>query len=924
LQKHYGITTRHKGDNVNSNESVPNTMFKPIKVIDIELNRPFTDIECMHGYEFIQALVRLHGTPIGSAKIPLIDGYCSASVLSKIILKKHNQAIIRHLLHDRLMAPSQSGDLHISHLLDIPHAVYNGCLPLVTVAVCTRNRTHDLARCLDSLNHLNYPYLDILIVDNAPDDNATEQLLRTKYPHVRYIPEPRPGLNWARNRAIAEARGEIIAYTDDDVVVDPEWVRALAEVFADDSEVMAITGLVVPYELETDAQILFEQHGGFGRGFERKWYHINRENSAKVTSRYGHTGRFGTGANMAYRRILFDYIGCFDPALDVGTVTNGGGDLEMFFRVLKEGYLLVYEPGALVRHCHRRELEQLRAQIATWGTGSQSYFVRSVLAYPDERFAIIRLELQKLCNKYIRYLILLFIRKMYNTRKVFLTELRIAETHTFLRGLFRYQKAHRTAVEIASVYGPIKQTHTPKTPIQKTTIPHTSNAIAVRIIDINHPLHALTDITNYNHVRVFVTRDGIPLGTIDIANYRKPVGVTRLRDAIVENLYSKLSGLNDSNSQSQIQTTPLSTLIRLYSSTEDQPITMRAKLSTNVPVSIIVKTHGTSDGLRDCLRCLGNQESSRYVDITVLNNNPDTNLAASIVAEFSGITLVNEFHKGQAYAFHKEFVTNKGDIIIVIDDMVIMPADWMEKLIAPFSRSDVMIVTGNALPQELETTAQILFEKHFGVVRSFEPKEADGDWFKSFRRNAVPIWDLGSMTNVAFRTSIFNHPQIDLTDETLNMSTSVDYVTYHYLCYRVLKAGYTLMYEPSAFVWYKYPKDMPSLYRWLYHHSKGHVVYQFTTLIRDHDLRALSQLMIKIPEMHFFRFVRRLYGKNKYPLSFLAIEATGNLTGLFTLFKKIRYDKHKDNNKPSLSVSGIYQSEKIYHTDTEGDAVKCQ
>ena len=169
----------------------------------------------------------------------------------------------------------------------IPYTV--DLLPLVTVAVCTRDRTAQLAGCLDSLGRLDYPALDVLVVDNAPSDPATARLVGERYPQVRYVCEPRPGLNWARNRAIAEARGEIIAYTDDDVVVDPGWVRALAHVFAQHPEVMAVTGLVVPYELETEAQMFFERYGGFGRGFERKWYPVDRQSSGQLTE-YIRTG----------------------------------------------------------------------------------------------------------------------------------------------------------------------------------------------------------------------------------------------------------------------------------------------------------------------------------------------------------------------------------------------------------------------------------------------------------------------------------------------------------------------------------------------------------------------------------------------------------------------------------------------------------
>lgn len=88
---------------------------------------------------------------------------------------------------------------------------------------------------------------------------------------MRYVCEPLPGLDNARNRAALTAHGEIVAYTDDDVVVDVNWVRGLAEVFVLDVDVTAVTGLVLPLELETESQALFEEYGGFSRGFNRTW-----------------------------------------------------------------------------------------------------------------------------------------------------------------------------------------------------------------------------------------------------------------------------------------------------------------------------------------------------------------------------------------------------------------------------------------------------------------------------------------------------------------------------------------------------------------------------------------------------------------------------------------------------------------------------
>jgi GT2 family glycosyltransferase len=258
------------------------------------------------------------------------------------------------------------------------------------------------------------------------------------------VQEPRPGLDWARNRAIHEAKGEIIAYTDDDVIVDPLWVSALVRVFEEDPAVMAVSGLVAPYEMETPAQVLFERYGGFGRGFKRIWYHQRDTNRSDPFFHIG-AGRFGTGANMAFRRSVFRDIGEFDPALDVGTVTNGGGDLEMFFRVLEEGHTLVYEPAALVWHRHRKTYEELRVQLTNHGIGLYSYFVRSMQNYPQRRTDIIRFGLWWFWYWNIRRLL-----KSYIIRPRVPRDLIVAELRGALIGLRRYPKARRAAEEIRS------------------------------------------------------------------------------------------------------------------------------------------------------------------------------------------------------------------------------------------------------------------------------------------------------------------------------------------------------------------------------------------------------------------------------------------------------------------------------------------
>jgi cellulose synthase/poly-beta-1,6-N-acetylglucosamine synthase-like glycosyltransferase len=355
-----------------------------VKLICIDLAAPLPGVPpCTEGEQWV--LVRLHGDPLGMVYPPR-EG-CSATELARIVSDAHGWAIAQHLLADRF-GEQRPVDVLASIPASCPrHAIAPNTR--VTAAVCTRHRASQLASCLDALTALDYPrpLLDVIVVDNAPVDASTRDLV-ARYPGVRYVCEPRPGLDNARNRAIEEARGEILAYTDDDVIVDRGWVRAIARAFEEEPHAMCVTGLVVPDELDTPSQILFERYGGFGRGF-RRWVH--RVEGASAMRHHGGTGRFGTGANMAFRTRFFAEQGRFDPHLDVGTPASGGGDLEMFFRVLKHGHALVYEPAALVRHRHRRTYPELRTQIANNGIGFYAYLTRTARAYPDERLQALRL-----------------------------------------------------------------------------------------------------------------------------------------------------------------------------------------------------------------------------------------------------------------------------------------------------------------------------------------------------------------------------------------------------------------------------------------------------------------------------------------------------------------------------------------------------
>ncbi|MGH7512019.1 MAG: glycosyltransferase family 2 protein [Gemmatimonadales bacterium] len=235
----------------------------------------------------------------------------------------------------------------------------------VTVALCTRGRTTMLARALDSLLAQRPAADEIIVVDNAPPDGASRELVRTRYPTVRYVEEPVEGLDFARNRALATASGDVVAFLDDDAVAGEGWVGALAAVFAGEPGVAVCTGRVDALGQGTVGERIFEANGGFSRGVAR--VRLPADAGTRLHGRpvplIAWAVSVGSGCSYAVRREVAVALGGFDEALDLGSILPGGGDHDLLWRALEAGYSVVYEPAARAWHEHRASAVGVHGQI---------------------------------------------------------------------------------------------------------------------------------------------------------------------------------------------------------------------------------------------------------------------------------------------------------------------------------------------------------------------------------------------------------------------------------------------------------------------------------------------------------------------------------------------------------------------------------
>ena len=271
--------------------------------------------------------------------------------------------------------------------------------PSMTIAVCTRERPESLEMALGSIMEQHYPRFDVLVVDNAPVTQGTREVvtrLAGKHPEIRYEVEPRPGLSWARNRAAELATGEVVAWVDDDVVCDPWWATEVARGFLEVPDADVVTGTVVPSELATRSQLMFDRYGSVRRrrGFARAVFSAGTPGGQ---SPLYPLPPFGIGANMAFRREAVERIGGFDTALGAGTLTRSAEDTAAFSVILLAGGIVVYQPSAVVHHHHRQDDGALRSLMLGHGRGLGAFYTSIVLRRPA-----VALELARLLPRALR------------------------------------------------------------------------------------------------------------------------------------------------------------------------------------------------------------------------------------------------------------------------------------------------------------------------------------------------------------------------------------------------------------------------------------------------------------------------------------------------------------------------------------------
>ncbi len=235
----------------------------------------------------------------------------------------------------------------------------------ISIIIPTYNRCESLKTTLDSVlaqeTNNNFDY-EVIVVDNNSTDKTKELLDSYKRSHkerFRYIFEPEQGVSCARNRGIKEAKGEILAFTDDDCVVTNNWLSEIRNEFNNNALLTLLAGRTLRLNRESEKFSL-------------------RTPKQRAEFKFPYSPwEIGHGNNLAVKKGKLKKIGKFDNSFRLS-----GEDTDLIYRLLKTGNKVFYSPNLLVYHNHiRRNQNDSRYTGEYYARGRGAFFIKHIFNF---------------------------------------------------------------------------------------------------------------------------------------------------------------------------------------------------------------------------------------------------------------------------------------------------------------------------------------------------------------------------------------------------------------------------------------------------------------------------------------------------------------------------------------------------------------
>jgi glycosyltransferase involved in cell wall biosynthesis len=259
--------------------------------------------------------------------------------------------------------------------------------PSVSVVVSASTDLRTVERCLRSILRSDYDDFEVIVVERRPQSLDIPRMLVNDFPsdhRLRYVEAPSSSISVARNTGLSRAEGDVVAFVDDDLVVDRDWLRSSAEALRGETGIACVTSLSLPGGLDSELRFLLEPPAGAGEGSGRKTYRPSHPGSGIPLLAYA-SAALGDGGSLMMPTQVAREIGGFDPALGPSTLACGGEKHDLLVRMLRRGYALSYEPSAVVWREDPGAAESGRRRAYRHGVGLGAMVGKQLVSGPHRR-----------------------------------------------------------------------------------------------------------------------------------------------------------------------------------------------------------------------------------------------------------------------------------------------------------------------------------------------------------------------------------------------------------------------------------------------------------------------------------------------------------------------------------------------------------
>jgi glycosyltransferase involved in cell wall biosynthesis len=257
--------------------------------------------------------------------------------------------------------------------------------PTVSIILCTCGLRPLLVQCLEGLTAQarQYPDCEIIVVINGPKGSALVEAI-AQFP-VRLLNEPKRGVSIARNHAVSQAKGDILIFVDDDILVSPGWLEEIVKGFQD-PQVCCVTGRVIP----AGPLSLTRERSNRYYTSERALTNWTLDTSDPDWYQHILGEPVGFGCNMAFRRDFLENYSLFPPDLGAGSLIGGGDEFYMYLQVMKRGFRILHNPAAAVTHVFDADIGNQKTRAAQLYAGSVAFALKLLLEEKTLRMATTR------------------------------------------------------------------------------------------------------------------------------------------------------------------------------------------------------------------------------------------------------------------------------------------------------------------------------------------------------------------------------------------------------------------------------------------------------------------------------------------------------------------------------------------------------